>query len=436
MDPIIKVENLSKKYQIFRHKEGLIYSAHDNFRDQLIDIVKKPFQWLSGRSINKEDIWVLKDINFEVEPGEILGIIGPNGAGKSTLLKILTRITQPTQGRAVINGRVSSLLEVTAGFHPELTGKENIYFNGAILGMKRKEIDKKFDKIVEFAGVRKFLNTPVKRYSSGMTVRLAFSVAAHLEPDILLIDEILSVGDAAFQKKSLDRMKEVTKQGERTILFVSHNMEAVQGLCKRTILLDKGEIIKIGPTKEVVRKYLDSKNTSLAERAWEDIHQAPGDDVIRLKAVKVKDKLGQISENIDIRDPVFIEVAYWNLKPGPQRVAGLHFYNEEGTHLFTSYDLHNLDWRKEIIKTGLVKSICKVPGNLLAEGRIFVSIVVNTYLFVSLEHASANNVVSFNVFDSFNGDSVRGDFNAPWPGLVRPMLEWENIFEEKEVKII
>ncbi len=434
MDYIIDVENLSKKYRIFRQKEGLIYSAPNNFRDELIDTVKKPFQRLSGQETSKEDVWALKNISFKVEPGEILGIIGPNGAGKSTLLKILTRITPPTEGKAIINGRVSSLLEVGTGFHYELTGKENIYLNGAVLGMKKKEIEKKFDKIVEFAGVRKFLNTPIKRYSSGMTVRLAFSVAAHLEPDILLVDEVLSVGDAAFQKKSFNKMEKVTKQGDRTILFVSHNMEAIQGLCKRTMLLDKGKIIKIGPTKEVVRKYLDSGKISPAKRVWVDVHQAPGDDVIRLKAVRVKDKSGKISENIDIREPVFIEMEYWNLKPGPQRVAGLHFYNEKGVSLFTSYDLHNLDWRKKILKTGLVKSICKVPGNLFAEGRIFVSIAVNTYLFVSLEHVSVPNAVSFNIFDSFSGDSVRGDFKVPWTGLVRPMLEWENIFKEKEIK--
>jgi len=434
MDFIIKVENLSKKYRIFRQKEGLIYSAPDNFRDELINTAKKPFQWLSGQKTSKEDVWALKNISFKIEPGEILGIIGPNGAGKSTLLKILTRITPPTKGRAIINGRVSSLLEVGTGFHPELTGRENIYFNGAVLGMRKKEVEKKFDKVVEFAGVRKFLNTPIKRYSSGMSVRLAFSIAAHLEPDILLLDEVLSVGDAAFQKKSFNRMEEVTKQSNRTILFVSHNMEAVQGLCKRTMLLDKGKIIKIGPTKEVVRKYLDSGKISPAERTWKDVHQAPGDDVIRLKAVRVKNKSAKISEDIDIREPVFIEIEYWNLKPGPQRVAGLHFYNEEGIHLFTSYDLHNLDWRKKILKTGLVKSMCKIPGNLLAEGRIFVSIAVNTYLFVSLEHANVPNAVSFNVFDSFSGDSVRGDFKVPWAGLIRPILEWENTFESKEIK--
>ncbi len=430
---IIKVENLSKKYRISRRKRNIIYSASTTIRDELTDTIKKPFQWLSGQKTSKENVWALKDINFEVEHGEILGIIGSNGAGKSTLLKILTRITPPTEGKAIINGQVSSLLEVGTGFHSELTGKENIYFNGAVLGMRKKEIERKFDEIVEFAGVGKFLNTPVKRYSSGMTVRLAFSVAAHLEPDILLVDEVLSIGDAAFQKKSFGKMEEVTKQGDRTILFVSHNMEAIQGLCKRTILLDKGKIIKIGPTEEIVRSYLGSSKISPAEKTWENIHQAPGDDIIRLKAVRVKDESGKISENIDIRKPVFIEIEYWNLKPGPQRVTGLHFCNEKAVPLFTSYDLHNLDWREKILKTGLVKSICKIPGNLFAEGRIFANITVSTYLFVLLKHAKALNAVSFNVFDPFSGDSVRGDFKDSWAGLVRPMLEWENVFEEKEI---
>ena len=436
MNHIIKVENLSKKYRIFRQKGGLIYSAPDNFRDELIDAVKKPFQWLSGRRTNKEDVWALKNINFEVEQGEVLGIIGSNGAGKSTLLKILTRVTSPTEGKAIINGHVSSLLEVGTGFHPELTGKENIYLNGAILGMKKKEINKKFNEIVEFAGVRKFLNTPIKRYSSGMSVRLAFSVAVHLEPDIFLIDEVLSVGDAAFQKKSLGKMEEVTKKNKRTIIFVSHNMRAIQNLCKKTILLDKGEIIKVGPTKEIIQDYLYSGKVSPAQRVWKDIHQAPGDDVIRLKAVRIKDDSGNVSENIDIRKPVFIEIEYWNLKPGPQRITGLHFSNKEGTCLFMSYDLHNLDWRKKVLKTGIVKSICKVPGNFLAEGHIFVSVAINTHILVPFKHVNAHNTVSFNAFDPFSGDSVRGDFNIPWAGVVRPMLKWENIFEEKEIKII
>lgn len=253
---IIKAENLSKKYKIHPLKKGMAYST---IRDELTNTIKKPFQWLIGERDKKRDLWALKDINFEIKKGEIVGIIGPNGAGKSTLLKILTRITPPTEGKVAINGRVGSLLEVGTGFHPELTGRENIYLNGAILGMKKREIEKKFDKIVEFAEIRDFLDTPAKRYSSGMYVRLAFSVAVHLEPDILLVDEVLSVGDAAFQKKSFDKMQEVTKE-DRTILLVSHNMGSIQELCQKCILLDKGHIKMIGRAEDVIEKYLNNKN--------------------------------------------------------------------------------------------------------------------------------------------------------------------------------
>ncbi len=431
MNPIIEVEDISKKYRIRRESQDLPYYT---IREELINVFKKPIHYLIGKKSTKEDFWALKDVSFKVEQGEILGLIGPNGAGKSTLLKILTRVTPPTEGKAIIDGKMGSLLDIGTGFHPELTGRENIYLNGAILGMRKKEIDKKFNEIVEFAGIEKFLDTPIKRYSGGMCVRLAFSIAAFLEPDILLIDEVLSVGDAAFQKKSLEKMEEVTKGGKRTVIFVSHNIGAIQNLCNRTILLNKGKIIKIGPTQEVIQSYLRSDNISSAERSWENVHQAPGDDIIRLKSVKVKNKLGKVSEDIDIREPVFVEIEYWNLKPGSQRVAGLHFWNEEGIHLFTSYDLHNLDWRKRNLETGLVKSICKIPGNFLAEGRISVNVLINTHFPLPTGHVNIHDIVSFNISDPFSGDTVRGDFDISWPGVVRPMLEWEDTFEKKEIE--
>ncbi|MCK5285795.1 MAG: ATP-binding cassette domain-containing protein [Candidatus Pacebacteria bacterium] len=264
---IITVKNISKKYTITHQRGGYVA-----MRDVLTDIAKKPFSFLKNKAkqitgkITKEEFWALKDINFEVQKGEAIGIIGANGAGKSTLLKILTGITPPTTGEIRMNGKVASLLEVGTGFHQELTGRENIFLNGAILGMSKKEIAKKFDAIVEFSGVEKFIDTPVKRYSSGMLVRLGFSVAAHMEPDILLVDEVLAVGDAEFQKKCLGKMDEVTKQAGRTILFVSHNLTAVQNLCKRCILLEEGKIKMIGETKKVINDYLKedtlSKNSS------------------------------------------------------------------------------------------------------------------------------------------------------------------------------
>lgn len=255
MSSIIEIENLSKKYQI-QHQD-LKASRYQTFQEELINAVKKPFTWLMGKKKTKEDFWALKNVSFKVEAGEVFGLIGPNGAGKTTLLKVLTRITSPNKGKAIIRGRVSSLLEVGTGFHPELTGRENIYLNGAILGMRKKDINRKFNEIVSFAEVEKFLDMPVKRYSSGMYVRLAFSVAAHLEPDVFLVDEVLSVGDANFQKKSLNKMEEITKRGDRTIIFVSHNLGAVQNLCRRCALLNSGQIRMVGESGQVVRKYLD-----------------------------------------------------------------------------------------------------------------------------------------------------------------------------------
>jgi len=257
--PIIEVKNISKKYKITHERGGYIA-----LRDVLTNIIKRPFSYLKtkARSVagleKKEDFWALKDVNFTVNKGEVIGIIGRNGAGKSTLLKILSQITPPTEGEIILRGRVGSLLEVGTGFHPELTGRENIFLNGAILGMPRKEIAKKFDKIVEFAGIEKFLDTPVKYYSSGMYVRLAFSVAAHMEPDILIVDEVLAVGDAEFQKKCLGKMEEVTHEEGRTIIFVSHNLEAIQQLCKKTILLEKGRVSLFGNTDEVIDHYLNT----------------------------------------------------------------------------------------------------------------------------------------------------------------------------------
>jgi lipopolysaccharide transport system ATP-binding protein len=256
--PIIEIKNISKKYNITHQRGGYVA-----LRDVLMNVLKSPFAFLKNKTKQivgfekKEEFWALSNINLEVKKGEIVGIIGANGAGKSTLLKILSQITPPTTGEIILRGRVGSLLEVGTGFHPELTGRENIFLNGAILGMKKKEIAQKFDEIVEFAGIGKFLDTPVKYYSSGMYVRLAFSVAAHMEPDILIIDEVLAVGDAEFQKKCLGKMDEITKTQGRTILFVSHNMAAIGQLCSTVILLDKGKMIDSGPTRKIIGEYLN-----------------------------------------------------------------------------------------------------------------------------------------------------------------------------------
>ncbi|MCX7841001.1 MAG: ABC transporter ATP-binding protein, partial [Anaerolineae bacterium] len=275
-DIAIRVEHLSKRYYI-----GKVQKRHDTLRDAISDFRFRISDWLS-RAVthhsplatrNSDTIWALRDVSFEVKRGEVIGIIGRNGAGKSTLLKILSRITEPTEGRAIINGRVGSLLEVGTGFHPELTGRENIYLNGAILGMKKAEIDRKFDEIVAFAEVEKFLDTPVKHYSSGMYVRLAFAVAAHLEPEILLVDEVLAVGDAAFQKKCLGKMGDVAREG-RTVLFVSHNMAAIQQLCSKAVLLQSGVLRSWGTVRQVIEMYL-ADNSQVPDIIQEPLATSP-----------------------------------------------------------------------------------------------------------------------------------------------------------------
>src|SRR5439155_1585645 len=296
---------------------------YKTLRDSLTDTMSAPFRRIqsafrSSRSQKSEGvndtIWALKNVSFEIPRGEVVGVIGRNGAGKSTLLKLLSRITEPTEGHAEIHGRVGSLLEVGTGFHPELTGRENIYLNGAILGMRRAEIASKFDEMVAFAEIDKFIDTPVKHYSSGMYMRLAFAVAAHLEPEILVIDEVLAVGDAAFQKKCLGKMGEVAKQG-RTVLFVSHNLTALQSLCDRAIWLDAGRLISYGQAGSIVHEYLQSTVTSTLERCWDDPGTAPGDKHVRLHRVAVRPRTVRASDPVSVQTPVDLEFSYWNLAP-------------------------------------------------------------------------------------------------------------------------
>ncbi|MCD6347482.1 MAG: ABC transporter ATP-binding protein, partial [Bacteroidales bacterium] len=366
-------------------------------------------------------IWALRNVSFKVEQGELLGIIGRNGAGKSTLLKILTKIIDPTFGRAEIRGRVSSLLEVGTGFHPELTGRENVYLNGTILGMTKSEVKRKFDEIVAFSDIEKFLDTPVKRYSSGMRVRLAFSVAAHLEPEILLVDEVLAVGDLRFQQKCLNKMEEAGKKG-RTVLFVSHNLQAVTRLCERAILLEAGQVIDDGPIHQVMNTYLKSDSGSKAVREWPDPDKAPTGKVARLRAVRVRDEDGRITENIDIDKPFTIEMEYDVLKSGSVLLPHFGFRNEQGQSVFVTVDI-DPEWRKRPRPTGHYISTVRIPGNLLAEGMLFVNCHLMT-LNPDVKQFSENSVVAFNVLDNFDGNSARGDYARNMPGIVRPLLNW------------
>ena len=429
--PIIKIKNLSKCYRIGTKEKG-----YKTFREAIIDGISAPFKNLkrlqrltkfnnNGNDAQSSDIiWALKDISCEINEGEVLGIIGKNGSGKSTFLKILSRITEPTGGIIEINGRVSSLLEVGTGFHPELTGRENIFLNGAVLGMRKQEIEEKFDEIVNFAEIEKFLDTPVKRYSSGMYVRLAFAVAAHLEPEILLIDEVLAVGDIAFQKKCLGKMGEVAKGG-RTVLFVSHNMESIQRLCAKAILLHEGTVLMEGSTDEVISKYLGEKMERTGEQIWSDVKKAPGDDVVRMHAIRVLDRNRKICTNFDVRDPVSIEVEYWVLEGGHRLVLQLYFVNEMGHVLFISKDNLDSPWRDTVVPTGHYRSICHIPGDFLNEGEISISYGIDSIGITHLMHATERDVVVFKISDRMDPGGVRGNFPLQWRfDGVRPRLHW------------
>lgn len=371
-----------------------------------------------------ETFWALKNIDFDIKKGEVVGIIGRNGAGKSTLLKILSQITEPTSGEVRLYGRVGSLLEVGTGFHPELTGRENIYLNGAILGMKKSEIARQFDAIVDFAEVEKFLDTPVKRYSSGMYVRLAFAVAAHLNPEILIVDEVLAVGDANFQKKCLGKMEEIGETG-RTVIFVSHNMSTVLRLCKSVVLMNQGQILKIGTGEEITRDYLTlgSEKAISAERTWFDPQQAPGDKIARLRAARVINSRGEVTETIDIAEPMSIEIEYEFLGGDVDCVAAFHVINDMGVTLFASGDFANPRWKATPRTPGVVRSTCQIPAHFFAEGRISVLVAVCSYN-PDIVHAVENDALAFMIVDQTEGEGVRGHAVSTWPGAVRPMLQW------------
>jgi lipopolysaccharide transport system ATP-binding protein len=412
----IRVEHISKKYEIMLGKR-----RHDTLRDQITHSLALLFQSNGQPPAVRQIFWALKDVSFEVQPGEVIGLIGRNGAGKSTLLKILSRITQATRGSAEIRGRIGSLLEVGTGFHEELTGRENIYLNGAILGMKKAEIDRKFDEIVDFAGVENFIDTPLKRYSSGMHVRLAFAVAAQLEPEILLVDEVLSVGDADFTKKCLRKMENVGQEG-CTVIFVSHSMAFVTRLCQRVILLDGGVILADGPAQKVVSNYLNSGLGIGPVREWRDSANAPRGKIVRLVAVRVRAADGEVVDLIDIRQPVVIEMEYEVLKSGYMLLPNFHFRNELGELAFCSHET-NPSQSRSPRPCGRYVSTVRIPGNLLAEGTMIVSAGCET-IDPAIFQFYENDVVAFQVVDHQHPDSARGDFTGNIDGIVRPRLPW------------
>lgn len=424
MSTVIKVENLSKRYRI-----GLKEKKANTLAGQMVNIIKSPWENFNRlRHLNRfgeEDesvFWALKDINFEVKEGEVLGIIGKNGAGKSTLLKILSQISEPTSGRIEIRGRVASLLEVGTGFHPELSGRENIYMNGTILGMTRKEIDLKLDEIIDFSGVEKFIDTPVKFYSSGMKVRLGFSVAAHLEPEILIIDEVLAVGDFEFQKKCLGKMKEVAGQG-RTVMFVSHQMDAVTRLCSRVLVLKNGEVYYNGVPSTGIKKYLGTEENENGAVAFFDPNERNQFTEIRMVQLKSNSKV--LETCADIKDRIQVEITFEVFENGLVVSPGINVHNEHGDHLFSSHHIGQMMDLKSL-PIGVYQTSVFIPSNFFAEGVIYFSVALMKYEPFTI-FQNEEKILSLTIIDKLDGLSTRGIYASYFPGLVRPKLEWETI---------
>ncbi len=409
----IRVQGVSKKYHI-----GLLQTRNDTLRDVIVSGFKRATRQITAG--HQDEIWALKDLSFEVHQGEVLGVVGRNGAGKSTLLKILSRVTEPTEGEIEIHGRVGSLLEVGTGFHPELTGRENIYLNGAILGMKRHEIANKFDAIVDFSEVGQFIDTPVKRYSSGMYLRLAFAVAAHLEPEILVVDEVLAVGDAEFQRKCLGKMSDVAQEG-RTVLFVSHNMSAILRLTQETIVLEKGNLLMRGPSPRAVDYYLSSGFSQMGERTWATDEIPSSAAPFVPLAVRVRNKKGKISDKLRSTEPFTLEFEYTLKNAVTGLRVGVYLLSTRGELVFTSFDTDegSLYEKYPSRSSGQYLSRCVVPGDLLNEGRFVVG--VNASSFRVKRYFQEEQALTFTV-------DATGAPGMQWPeprlGPIRPRIQW------------
>ncbi len=399
----ITIDDLGKRY-LLGSGGGERYRA---LRDVIVNGITGLFKRDRSQQEQKE-FWALRNVSLRVEEGKSFGVIGRNGAGKSTLLKLISQITEPTEGEIRLRGRVASLLEVGTGFHPELTGRENIFMNGSIMGMTNAEIKRKFDEIVDFAEIAKFLDTPVKRYSSGMYVRLAFAVAAHLETEILLIDEVLAVGDAKFQKKCLSKMENVSASG-KTIMFVSHNMASVKNLCSKCIWLDSGRVKMIDDADKVIDSYLLAGEEMGAQKVWND-QDAPQNSWVKMRSVRLLNESEEPAANFKTSEPVLIELVFEVADDGNRIVTGYHMFRR-GTFLFSASDQDHNEEKNIRYGKGVHKVVCVVPANLLNYGEHNLEFVIG----VNNAQIKTGEVLSFRVFN---------DYPTEWLGEVRPKLEW------------
>lgn len=410
MNYAVQIENLGKRYMIKGEQR-----RHRLLRDEIMSFVRE----FPRKREPLREFWALRDLDFKIAEGDKIGVIGKNGAGKSTLLKLLSRVTEPTTGLIRLRGRVSSLLEVGTGFHPELSGRENIFLNGVILGMSRREIQRKFDEIVDFAGVAQFLDTQVKHYSSGMYTRLAFSVAAHLDPEILIIDEVLAVGDAEFQKKCLGKMQDISASG-RTVIFVSHSMQTVTSLCNRCILLEKGQVRKQGTPSEVILEYLGGDADYGGRVDFANQGKSIGDDHVELLYGEVVDDKGETGLEVDIQRPLTVKMGFRVKKKSDICfIPNFHFVVPGGTYAFVSSpDTLN------VLEPGDYETSCHIPGDFLNEGSYFVGLAISSYAPGLTIHFFESSALTFNVRDSMEGSVGRHGYANVMPGVIRPRLKW------------
>jgi lipopolysaccharide transport system ATP-binding protein len=410
----LRVEDIGKQYNIFTEAQ------YTTLREKIVEVVKSPVKTLLNPT-GSERFWALRHVNFELNHGQVLGVIGKNGAGKSTLLKILSRVVEPTEGQAEIHGRVGSLLEVGTGFHPELTGRENIFLNGAILGMKKTEIEKKFDEIVAFSEIEKFIDTPVKRYSSGMYMRLAFAVSAHLEPEILVVDEVLAVGDAEFQRKCLGKMSDVAQQG-RTVLFVSHNMSAILRLTSETLVIEKGRLALRAPSAQAVDYYLSNGFAQESERTWDPDEVPASCAPFRPVALRVVNTQGKATDTFRSVEPLAIEMEYQLDEPVTGLRVGIYLMTTRGETIFTSFDTDDPTEFERLGTRGAghYRSRCLIPADFLNEGRFVIGVNASSYRI--RRYFQDEQVLTFTI----DGAGAPG---THWPeprlGPVRPRLEWK-----------